>query len=252
VDDHKLQLWTQVFSDIKVHKDIAINTGGEIALAFRKDSPKLAAVINEFVKSHRAGTSFGNTLLRRYLRNTKWVRNATSEQELEKFRATIELFQKYATAYDFDWLMVAAQAYQESRLDNNARNPSGAVGIMQVLPSTAAGSPINIKDVHKLENNIHAGVKVLRHYRDQYFNDPELDEENQTLMAFAGYNAGPNRINRMRKKAAEQGYDPNQWFDNVQRVVAKNVGREPVLYVANIYKYYVAYKLAVSHRDKQH
>jgi membrane-bound lytic murein transglycosylase MltF len=243
IDSTKGRLWGQIFNDIRIHNDLAVNTDGRIAWAFRKGSPKLAALINEFVKEHRQGTSFGNTVLRRYYRNTKWVRNATSSKELEKFRATVKLFQHYSDQYDFDWLMIAAQAYQESRLNNNAKNPSGAVGIMQVLPTTAAGSPINIADVLKLENNVHAGVKILRHYRDQYFNDPEMDERNQTLMAFAGYNAGPNRINRLRKKTAEAGLDPNKWFRNVERTVAKEVGREPVQYVSNVYKYYIAYKM---------
>ncbi len=243
IDSTKGQLWGQIFKDIQIRKDLAVNTGGKIAWAFRKDSPKLAALINEFMKEHRQGTSFGNTVLRRYYRNTKWVTNATSSKEMAKFEAAVELFQKYADQYNFDWLMVAAQAYQESKLNNNAKNPSGAVGIMQVLPRTAAGSPINIRDVQQLENNVHAGVKILRHYRDQYFNDPEMDEENQTLMTFAGYNAGPNRINRLRKKTAAAGLDPNKWFRNVERTVAKEVGREPVQYVSNVYKYYIAYKL---------
>jgi membrane-bound lytic murein transglycosylase MltF len=245
VDSHKATLWAEVFPSLRFQRDVAISEDNSIGWAFRKNSPKLEAAVNDFARAHRQGTAFGNTILRRYLQDTKWVRNATSEQEMAKRQAVIGLFQKYAAQYEFDWLMVAAQAYQESGLDQNAKSKVGAVGIMQVMPSTAESAPISMKEVDRnLENNVHAGVKILRHYRDQYFNDPELDEMNRTLLCFAAYNAGPNRINRLRQRAAKQGLNPNVWFRNVELVVAKSVGREPVQYVSNVYKYYIAYKLA--------
>ena len=250
-DSHKATFWAKIFDNLQVHEDLAISDGGAIGWAFRKGSPKLEEMINDFVKDHRAGTAFGNIVLRRYLRNTKWVRNATSEPEMEKFRAMVGLFKKYAGKYDFDWLMVAAQAYQESRLNNNARSAVGAVGIMQVMPSTAEAPPISVKQVDVLENNIHAGVKILRHYTDHYFSKDNLDDLNRTLFAFAAYNAGPTRIRRLRARAAEQGLDANQWFDNVELVVAKSVGREPVQYVANVYKYYVTYKLVTAQMERR-
>jgi membrane-bound lytic murein transglycosylase MltF len=144
--------------------------------------------------------------------------------------------------------MLVAQGYQESLLDQSRRNPSGAVGIMQVIPKIAAVPPISISDVDVAENNIHAGAKMMRHIADTYFKDPELDPLNKTLMAFASYNAGPTRIARLRKKATGEGLDPNQWFGNVELVVAKDVGQETVQYVNNIYKYYVGYKLTLEER----
>jgi len=245
VDRHKADFWAKVFPAIRLHPEMTVHSGGEVAWAVRKDSPKLKQLINDFLPGHRAGTSFGNTLLRRYFRNTKWVKNSVSEKEMQKFESTVELFQKYADQYDFDWLMIAAQAYQESGLDNNVKSRSGAVGIMQVLPATAVAEPIGISNPHLLERNVHAGVKILRHYRDAYFSEEGIDEENRTLLAFAGYNAGPSRINRIRKKAAAQGLDPNLWFDNVERAVAREVGRETVQYVSNVYKYYIAYRRIV-------
>jgi len=103
------------------------------------------------------GTSFGNTLLRRYLQNTKWVKNATSAQEMKKFEALSAVFKQYAGQYDFDYLMIMAQGYQESLLDQSKRNPTGAVGIMQVIPKNAAASPINIPN--KLER--YCGIHQL-------------------------------------------------------------------------------------------
>jgi membrane-bound lytic murein transglycosylase MltF len=183
----------------------------------------------------------GNILHKRYLRSTDWVENAYGPLDVERFKGLSQLFEKYASTYDFDWLMIAAQAYQESRLDHSQVSPAGAVGVMQLLPSTARS--VGIEDIEDLESNIHAGVKYLRLLRDRYFDDAELDPVNRGLFAFAAYNAGPTRISRLRREAAELGLDPNVWFDNVEVIVAREVGREPVQYVSNIYKYYVAYRL---------
>ena len=242
-------LWSQVLDKVQPHPDLAIATGGQLALVMRKNNPQLKQLVDEFVASHAVGTSFGNTLLRRYLQNTKWVKNSTSAEEMKKFQTNLELFQKYSGEYDFDYLMIAAQGYQESLLDQSKKNPSGAVGIMQVIPKYAAANPINVPNVSTTDGNIHAGVKMLRNIDDTYFNDPKIDQLNKTLFVFASYNAGPNRIVRLRKEAADSGLDPNVWFNNVELVAAKDIGQETVTYVSNIYKYYIAYKLAVQQRE---
>jgi membrane-bound lytic murein transglycosylase MltF len=240
----RANLWSQVLPSLKPHPEMVIASNQQLAWVMRKNNPQLKQLVDEFVKGHAAGTSFGNTLLRRYLQNTKWVKNSTSKEEMQKYAAIGKLFQKYAAEYDFDFLMVAAQAFQESELNQSARNPSGAIGIMQVIPKYAAAKPINISDVANADGNVHAGVKMLRNIADTYFNDPKLEPMNRTLFVFASYNAGPNRIQRLRKKAAETGLDPNTWFGNVELIAGKDIGQETVLYVGNIYKYYVAYKLA--------
>ena len=245
----RADLWSQVLDHIQPHPDLVIASGAQLAWVMRKNNPQFMQLIDEFVQSHAVGTSFGSTLLRRYLQNTKWVSNSTSAEEMRKFQANLELFQKYAGEYNFDYLMVAAQGYQESLLDQNKKNPSGAVGIMQVIPKNAAASPINIANVATADGNIHAGVKMLRNIEDTYFNDPKIDSVNKTLFVFASYNAGPNRIVRLRKEASDMGLDPNVWFGNVELVAAKDIGQETITYVSNIYKYYVAYKLAVQQRE---
>ena len=251
VDSHKALFWEQIFDEIKVHTDIAVRTGGEIAWAFRKNSPKLKSLVNAFVKNHKKGTLLGNMLFKRYLRDTKYVQNSASEQELKKFRAMVQIFKKYAREYDFNYLMIAAQAYQESGLDNSKRSPSGAIGVMQVLPSTAADPNVGISDIKKLENNIHAGTKYLRFIVDRYFKDPSIDKVNRMLFAFAAYNAGPARINDLREKTAKMGLDPNVWFHNVEMAAAREIGRETVQYVSNIYKYYIAYRLVTEQLEKK-
>ena len=251
MDSHKAQFWTQIFDKIQVHSEITVRTGGEIAWAFRKNSPKLKAVINEFVTGHKEGTLIGNMLFNRYLKNTKYVKNSVSEQELEKFEAMTQLFKKYADQYDFDYLMVGAQAYQESGLDHSKKSPAGAIGVMQLLPTTAADPNVNIAEIEKLENNIHAGTKYLRFIINQYYKDEPMDNVNKMLFAFASYNAGPAKVNRLRKKTTAMGLNPNVWFHNVEIAAAKEIGRETVQYVSNIYKYYFAYRLVSKQRERK-
>ena len=203
VDNTKAQFWSQIFDDLEPRPDLAVNTGGEIAWAFRKDSPQLREVVDAFVSTHRQGSLMGNIVLNRYLRSTDWVQNSLTAADMERFKSMVEYFRRYADEYDFDWLMVAAQAYQESRLDQTVRSRVGAVGVMQILPSTAADSSVGIPDIENLENNIHAGVKYLRFMRDRYFANEGLDDLNATLFSFAGYNGGPNRIARLREETAE-------------------------------------------------
>jgi len=244
VDDHKTRFWGEIFEKITLHPDIAVHEGGDIAWAFRKNSPKLAAVVNEFVKGHKKGTLLGNMLFKRYLKENKWARNALSPAELAKFQAVVDLFKQYADRYDFDYLMTGALAYQESQLDNSKRSQVGAVGIMQILPTTAADKNIGIPDVAKLENNIHAGHKYLRFLQDRYFDDPAIATLDRYLFTFAAYNAGPARVSTLRREAGKRGLDPNVWFQNVEVIAAEKIGRETVQYVSNIYKYYISYKFA--------
>jgi membrane-bound lytic murein transglycosylase MltF len=252
MDSHKAQFWTQIFKKIQVHADISVRTGGEIAWAFRKNSPKLKTVINKFVADHKEGTLIGNMLFKRYLKNTQYVKNSISKQELKKFRAMVKLFKKYAGRYDFDYLMIAAQAYQESGLDHSKKSPAGAIGVMQLLPTTAADPNVNITDINKLENNIHAGTKYLRFIINQYYKDEPMDNVNKLLFAFASYNAGPAKVKRLRKETADMGLDPNVWFHNSEIAAAKIIGRETVQYVGNIYKYYIAYRMVTEHKKRKH
>ena len=244
----RAELWSKVLGNLKSHTDVVIASAGQTAWVMRKNNPKLKQLADEFMSAHGVGTSFGNTLLRRYLKNTKWVNNSTSKAEMDKFLSTMQIFQKYAAQYDFDYLMIAAQGYQESMLDQKRKSRRGAVGVMQVLPKYAAAPPINIPNVTQTDANIHAGVKMLRNIADTYFKDPQIDPVDRTMFVFASYNAGPSRIAGLRRKAKERGLDPDIWFENVELVAAQDIGQETVTYVGNIYKYYVAYKLALEQR----
>ena len=241
----RAKLWAQVLHNLTVHPEPAIASGEQTAWALRKNNPQLKQLLDEFVAPRAVGSSFGNTLVRRYLENTKWVVNSTSPQEIKKYEALSGLFKKYASQYDVDYLMMMAQGYQESMLEQSMRSPGGAVGIMQVMPRDAAASPINVPDVWTAEGNIHAGIKILRTIEDKYLNDPKLDSFNKTLLALASYNIGPNRMAWLRKQAPKEGLDPNVWFDNMELLVGREIGQVTVTYVGNVYKYYIAYKLAL-------
>lgn len=248
----RADFWSKVLPHLTVHPKMVLQTSGELAFATRRDSPKLQNLLDEFLHGRQLGTTYGNTLLKRYLQSVKWVQDATSAEGMKKFQAYVQYFKKYAAEYDFDYLMLIAQGYQESLLDQSRRNPSGAVGIMQVIPKLAAAPPISIPNVNEAQGNIQAGAKMMRNIADTYFNDDKLDATNKTLMVFASYNAGPTRIARLRKKAAAEGLDPNKWFGNVELVVAESVGQQTVQYVSNIYKYYVAYKLTLQEEKVAH
>ena len=247
----RADLWAQVLPNIKAHPELVIASEGETAWVMRKNTPHLKQLVDDFLKDHGAGTTFGNTLLRRYLQDTKWIQNSISPGELQKFIAYSEYFKKYAARYNFDYLLIAAQGYEESQLDQRKISPAGAVGVMQVIPKLAAAHPINIPDVWNADGNIHAGAKILHNIAVSYFNDSGIDPVNRTLFTFASYNAGPTRIAHLQEMAPRDGLDPNKWFDNVELEVAKDVGEETVIYVGNIYKYYVAYRLIANERKRR-
>lgn len=241
VDDYLAHFWRRVYPAITVHDDLQVRTEGDIAFAVRKDSPTLKAELDSFTLTHRQGTLFGNVTLRKYLQQTRWAKNAVSEAELKKFNAMVTLFRKYGDQYRIDWLLMAAQGYQESQLDQSRRSDAGAIGVMQIMPAT--GRQMGVGDISELEANIHAGVKYVRFMLDTYYKDDSMDALNKVLFAFASYNAGPERIRALRREAVSLKLNPDVWFDNVERVAAERIGRETVQYVSNIYKYYIAYSL---------
>ena len=242
-DSFLVDLWSRVLTKIQPHPSVVVGAGRHYGWAIRQNSPELLALLNGFVRKNRQGTRMGNVLINRYFKDADWITNPGSQRDAERFQSMVELFRKYGDQYELDYLLVTAQAYQESGLDHSRRSRAGAVGVMQMLPSTARDENVGIPDITSLENNIHAGVKYVRFIYDRYYADAEMDELNRHLFSFAAYNAGPGRVSGLRKKAEQMGLDPNQWHDNVEVVAAREIGRETVQYVSNIFKYYLAYRL---------
>ena len=249
VHDYMAAFWKKVLPNLTVHDTVTLRTGASFAVPIRKGSPLLAAELNAFMAKYGLGTAFGNIVEKRYLASTTFVKNAASEAERKKFLAMVEYFKKYGDQYQLDYLLMVAQGYQESQLNQDAKSQVGAVGIMQLMPATGAEQKVG--DISQPEANIHAGVKYMRFMIDQYFKDEPMEPLNKGLFAFAAYNCGPGRVRQLRKEAEKRGLDPNVWFGNVEQVASERIGRETVTYVSNIYKYYVAYKLIAENQARR-
>jgi membrane-bound lytic murein transglycosylase MltF len=242
VDDFMVEFWRQVLPNIQP-QTVAVRTGGELAVGVRKNNPRLRDAVNAWIKKYGPRSAFANMMERRYLQNTTFVKTAAADAERRKLQTLAKFFETYGDRYNVDYLLMAAQGYQESGLDQSAKSHVGAIGVMQVMPST--GKDLAVGDISQVEPNIHAGVKYFRFMMDQFYKDEPMDEINKALMTLASYNAGPGRMRQLRRETAKRGLDPNKWFGNVERVVSEKIGRETVTYVSNIYKYYVAYRLVM-------
>jgi len=249
VDEWKARLWAQVLPNLKVNEGAAVRTGGQVGWAVRKGSPLLKAALDEFYLTYIKRQGIYNQRMKSYNERVKQLKNPTASRDRQRFVDTLALFKKYGAQYHFDPLMLAAQGFQESQLNQSAKSQVGAIGIMQVMPAT--GKELNVGDIRQIEPNIHAGVKYMRVTADTFFKDEPMDNLNKALFTFASYNAGPGRVRRLRREAEKAGLDPNVWFGNVEVIAAERIGRETVTYVANIYKYYVAYRLVVDEAERR-
>ena len=249
VDDWKATIWARILPRIVVHEDLVVRDGGRIGWAIRKDSPLLAGAIDDFFATYARQRASAEYRLARSMKRVEQLADPTGNEDWKRFSAIVELFRQYGHRYEFDPLMLAAQGYQESHLDQGARSHVGAIGVMQIMPPT--GAEMAVGDIRNVEANIHAGAKYMDLLMTRFFQDARFDDANRPLFAFASYNAGPGNISRMRKEAAARGLDPDVWFNNVEVVVAERIGIETTTYVRNIYKYYVAYKLTLEVREAQ-
>lgn len=251
LDDYKARFWAQVFPDIAVREDLVVHEGGRIAWVTRKDNPKLINRLNTFLAKYGRGTLVGNDTYNRYLDDARDLRCSRAITDSDRLQELAETFEKYGAEYNFDWLKLVAQGFQESGLRQNRKSRAGAVGIMQIKPSTAADPNVGIDDVTSVDGNIHAAAKYMRFLADRYFDDETIDDLNRWLLTLAAYNAGPSRVINLRREARESGYDPNLWFNNVEIIAARRIGRETVTYVSNIFKYYTGYQMALAKIDER-
>jgi membrane-bound lytic murein transglycosylase MltF len=243
------KLWQHIYPNLRPHNDVVVSDSGSIGWAMRKNSPLLMAAVNDFIRTHKLGTAFGNAVVQRYTVDTQMLKNATSPAELKKFELTAALFRKYGAQYNVDYLLMMAQGFQESTLNQQAKSSVGAIGIMQLMPAT--GQQMKVGDVNQIDANVHAGVKYIRFMVDKYYANEPMTDTDKLLFAFAAYNAGPGRVHALRVEAGQKGLDPNVWIDNVEMIAAARIGMETVTYVANIYKYYIAYKLLAAQEEER-
>ncbi|MFO7749923.1 MAG: transporter substrate-binding domain-containing protein [Desulfobacteraceae bacterium] len=241
-DSHIAEIWSEVLPDIELHREAKVRSGSQIAWAVRKNNPQLKKSLNRFLEKHKKGSLLGNIYFNRYYKNSKKLKNPGNIENWDNLKNYKNQIKKYAKQYNFDWLLIMAVAFQESGLDNSKTSTKGAVGVMQVLPSTALDKKIAIDNIHKAENNIHAGVKYLDFVRSRYFSGENIAPNDRVRLALAAYNAGPAKIRRARALTEKMGLNPDRWFRNVEIGTLRLVGEEPVTYVSNINKYYLIYK----------
>ena len=249
VDSWKAKMWAQILPEIKVNDAAVLRKEGQIGWAIRKESPKLKEAIEDFDRNFVEKQGVAEYRLKQYMKRIRQIKDPTGTAEWQRFEQTLALFEKYGSKYNFDPLMLAAQGYQESQLNQEARSHVGAIGVMQVMPET--GKDMRVGDITITEHNVHAGAKYMDLLMRKFFPDARFSEGNRPLFAFASYNAGAGNISRMRKEAVRRGLDHDKWFNNVELVVAEKIGQETTTYVRNIYKYYVAYKLLLEAEEVQ-
>lgn len=244
IDDYKAALWARVLPDIRLHDFLAVTQDNPLGWGLRRDATQLRAALQAFSSEVRQGSLVGNVLFTRYFERDTFIDNPLQRAKRDRLETLLPIFRRYGERYDIDPLALAAQAYQESRFDQGVVSAAGAVGVMQLLPATARDPNVGIDEIDEVEANIHAGARYLAFLRDRYFDDPAMDVWNRRAFAWAAYNAGPRAIARARNRAEEMGLDRDIWFGNTELAVSEAIGREPVRYVANIQKYFLAYRLA--------
>lgn len=242
------ELAAEVHPTLRLVDGVALRTGGELAWATLSSATPLLEEMNAFLSKVRQGTLRGNMAIRRYFEAERAALQRLAENEtggparVSDFDA---LFREHAAAFDLDWRLVAAMAYQESRFDPRAKNRWGAVGLMQIKPKTAAEPYVDIPDVEGVEqasNNVQAALKYLDWIKDRYFDaESGFRERDRLRMALAAYNAGPRTVLRARAHARKRGLDPDRWFRNVELALLEMRKTEPVRYVSEINQRYLSY-----------
>lgn len=243
VDDWKARLWARSLPRIKIHDQAAVGTGAIVGWAIRRDNPELRAELEAFFEdAGRRPRRFAAA----QAPGVKPLRNNLGEADLKRLQDALPLFRKYGEEYGFDPLLLAAQAYQLSRLDQGKEGVSGAIGVMQVTP--AIGASMRVGNIRTIGPNIHAAAKYMDQILARHFEDADFTGVNRTLFAIASYQAGGPGIAKLRTEAERRGLDPNKWFNNVEIIAAEKLGLNTTAFVRNVYKYYVAYQVALDER----
>lgn len=180
--------------------------------AVRNTDTLLLSALNEYIKKeYRQG--FYNVLHARYIDNPNRL-PADPKLLAQDYRLSPydEIVHKYAEDFSFDWRLIVAQMYQESRFNPKAISDAGAEGLMQMLPATA--EQIGINELDNPDKSIYGGIRYLDYLRSRFEDDLHL--EDRTWFTLAAYNAGYNRVKRARELAEQMDLDKDRWFENVE------------------------------------
>ena len=215
-DSHILSVELIWRSDIKP----VLTLNGPVAhgWAVREDSPKLLAALNEFLEKEYRGR-FYNYVYGKYFKNSDRILDHVASHQEHAAKGNISPYdaqvQKYAEEYGFDWALIVAQMYQESRFDPQAESWAGARGLMQILPTT--GELFGVQDLHAVDTSIHTGVRYLAWLQERF--EPDLTVQDRMWFTLAAYNAGLGHVRDARILARKMGWNPDRWFNNVDRAM---------------------------------
>ena len=239
VDDWKADLWKSALPDIRVHPNIRLIDQGNVGWLVRNNDAQLADDLNRFAHELMAGGRLDRYRKTIFSKQVRSMKDPTQDKLWARFMRLYPTFKKYGRQYNLDPLLLASLGFQESVLDVNVRSGNGAVGIMQILPST--GKHLGVINLRNADANIYAATKYMNQILNTYFSGSRLDKFNRTLFAIAAYNAGPNAISKMAIRAGDEGLDANVWLNNVEIIASDRLGTGVTSYVRNVYKYYVIY-----------
>jgi len=232
------QRWAKVLPRLQVASEVRFPHDGKLSWFVRRDAGMLRASIDGFLKDYRPPSDQDAVFQRAYRRLYKvhYPLGNLERRRLEKVRPVL---QQYAERNNLDWLNLAALAFKESTLNPAARGAGNATGLMQVTP--AAARSVGVSNIHRLENNVQASARYLASIRRKFFASPRLNERERMAFTLAAYNAGPQRVQQLRAEARRRGLNPDQWFFQVERVAAEQLGLGVVSYVNSVNKYFLAF-----------
>ncbi|MFC3607019.1 MltF family protein [Stutzerimonas tarimensis] len=238
VEQSIAERWAKVLPKLRIERQVSLGEPRDMHWFFRREASMLQASADRFLRDYRSPANLDAAFERVYRRLYKvhYPLDVVGRQRLEKVRPTL---QRFAEEMSFDWLGLAALAFKESTLNPAARGASGAVGLMQVMPRTAAG--VGVSNIHQLDNNVLASTRYLDSIRRQFFASPRFNERERMAFTLAAYNLGPQRVQALRAEARRRGLNPNQWFFQVERVAMETMGMGVVSYVNSVNKYHLAY-----------
>lgn len=186
--------------------------------AVRDGDKKLLSALNAFLDKEYKGR-FYNLVYDKYFQNSNRILDHVASHQEYAAKGNISPYdaevQKYAEEYGFDWALIVAQMYQESRFDPKAESWAGARGLMQILPTT--GELFGVNDLHEVDTSIQTGVRYLAWLHERF--EPELTVQDRMWFTLAAYNAGLGHVRDARSLARKMGWNQDRWFNNVDRAM---------------------------------
>ena len=241
----KAQLWKPYFTNLQLNESTKSPGGSPGDIVVLKINKDLATDVLSFANSPDLEEALAIFRKNDFNIRRGALKSPVTPEEWKRFESMLGFFRLYGHQNRLDPLFLASLGFQESMLNQSAVSPTGAIGVMQLLPST--GESLNVGNIHLLEPNIHAGAKYMSSLIYALSIEGDLTDMERNFFAVAAYNAGPNNIRKARALASTMGFDPNKWFENVEMSTAKLFGVETFLYVRNVYKYYVSYDIEQRH-----